>query len=171
MANTFAAIATVTVESGGAGDITFSSIPQTYTDLYILISARCDRSLYVDDYRILFNGNATPFTYKAMSGDGSGVTSYGGTSNSNNIGVVSAANATANTFSNCSVYITAYTGSDNKAYSAEAVSENNNTSAQQWIVAGVYTNTSAITSIKIDQGDGSNWLEYSTFTLYGIKNS
>ena len=171
MATTYKAIATVTVGGGGAGSVTFSSIPQTYTDLCVLVSARDDRSLYVDDYRILFNGNSTPFTYKALTADGETVSSYGGSSNSNNIGVVSAANATANTFGNGSVYILNYTGSTNKSYSADAVSENNATNAQQWLVAGVYTDTSAITSITIDQGDGSNWVQHSTFYLYGIKNS
>ena len=171
MALTFSAIATVTVGSGGAGSVTFSSIPQTYTDLCILTSARDDRSLYVDDYRILFNGNSTPFTYRAATGDGSTVATYGGSSNSNLIGVVTAANATANTFGNGLVYIPNYTGSTNKPFMADAVSENNAASAQQWLVASLYTDTSAITSITIDQGDGSNWLQYSTFYLYGIKKN
>lgn len=173
MATTFTTIATVTVGSGGAGSVTFSSIPQTYTDLCVLVSARDDRSLYVDDYRILLNGNTTPYAYKALSADGASVNNYqsSGPSNANLVGVVTAANATANTFGNGLVYIPNYTNSSNKIYSADAVSENNATSAQQWLVAGVYQDTSAITSITIDQGDGSNWLQYSTFYLYGIKNS
>ena len=40
MANTFEQITTVTVGSGGASSIDFTSIPQTYTDLVIKTSAR-----------------------------------------------------------------------------------------------------------------------------------
>ncbi len=171
MANTHTPIATATVGGGGAGSVTFSSIPQIYKDLCVLVSARCDRGLYVDDYRILFNSNSTPFTYRALTADGQTVTAYGGTTNSNNIGVTTAANATSLTFSNGLVYIYNYTGSTYKGYRADSVSENNSTNAQQWMNAGVYKNSSAITSITIDQGDGSNWLQHSTFYLYGIKNS
>jgi hypothetical protein len=42
MANTYEAIATVTVGSGGATDIEFTSIPGTYTDLLIKSSLRSD---------------------------------------------------------------------------------------------------------------------------------
>ena len=35
MANTYVAIATVTVGSGGAASIDFTSIPATYTDLVV----------------------------------------------------------------------------------------------------------------------------------------
>lgn len=171
MANTFVAIATVTVGSGGAANIEFTSIPQTYNDLYIVVSARCDRALYVDDYRILFNGSSTTFWYRAATGDGSSVNTYGGTTNSNNIGVTTASQATSNTFGNGRVYIANYTSLNEKAFMSESVSENNATSAQTWLNANYWQNTAPITSITLDQGDGSNWLQYSTATLYGIKNS
>jgi hypothetical protein len=44
MANTYEAIATVEVGSGGAADIEFTSIPGTYTDLVLKLSARGTRS-------------------------------------------------------------------------------------------------------------------------------
>ena len=44
MATTYKAISTVTVGSGGAASITFSSIPATYTDLVLKISGRHDTS-------------------------------------------------------------------------------------------------------------------------------
>jgi hypothetical protein len=40
MANTFELITSSTVGSGGAASITFTAIPQTYTDLKILYSTR-----------------------------------------------------------------------------------------------------------------------------------
>jgi len=44
MANTFVKIASVTVGAGGASSIDFTSIPGTYTDLKVVISARGSRS-------------------------------------------------------------------------------------------------------------------------------
>lgn len=169
MATTFTALASATVGAGGAANIEFTAIPQTYTDLCIVISARCDRALYVDDYRIVLNGSTANFTYRAATGDGSTVNTYGGTVN--NIGVTTATQATANTFSNGRVYIANYTSANDKAFMAESASENNATSAQIWLNSNIWQNSAAITSIALDQGDGSNWLQYSTAYLYGIKNS
>ena len=47
---TMTPIQTVTVGSGGAANITFSNIPQTYTDLVIKISARSNRSDYSTNF-------------------------------------------------------------------------------------------------------------------------
>jgi len=46
---TYQKIATVTVGAGGASNITFSSIPQTYTDIKVVVSARTDRSGFTYD--------------------------------------------------------------------------------------------------------------------------
>lgn len=168
MSITNIAIATVTVGSGGAGTIEFTNIPQTYTDLYILVSARSDRSLHVDDYRILFNSSSASFSYRALLAS-SGTSTLSG--NVNEVGVMSANTALSSTFGNGLIYIYNYTSSSNKTYRTEAVSSNNSSSSENWIVGGLWSNTSAITTIALDQGDGSNWLQYSTATLYGIKNN
>ena len=53
---TYKPIATVTVGAGGAASIDFTSIPGTYTDLLVLISARSTRSTdYRDELFIRFN--------------------------------------------------------------------------------------------------------------------
>jgi hypothetical protein len=43
MAATYKLIETVTVGSGGAANIEFTSIPQTYTDLKLVISGKNDK--------------------------------------------------------------------------------------------------------------------------------
>jgi hypothetical protein len=48
MANTYEAIATVEVGSGGAATIEFTSIPATYTDLVVKVSARNARVDVID---------------------------------------------------------------------------------------------------------------------------
>jgi len=44
-----------------------------------------------------------------------------------------------------------------------------NTQGEITMMAGLFSNTSAITSIKLQSG--FNFVQYSTATLYGIKNS
>ena len=84
-----------------------------------------------------------------------------------NIGDDPGANATSNTFGNTSVYIPNYAGSTNKSVSSDAVTENNATTASQQILASIWNNTSAITSIFVSD-TGSNLVQNSTASLYGI---
>ena len=169
MANTYVAIATVTVGSGGASSIDFTSIPQTYTDLKITLSTRSDVSGQNDYPRISFNGSAANQTLRAVQGNGSATASYTDTL----IYSVGAGDTvTANTFGNSEFYIPSYTASVNKSVSSDGVNENNATGAIASLFAGLWSQTAAITSISIiPYHSGAKFKQYSTFTLYGIKNS
>ena len=174
MANTYEAIATVTVGSGGAANIQFTSIPQTYTDLLIKASLRTDRTAAITDGLLLqFNGSATSYSDRYLQGDG--VTAYSGSNafgtTRTYLGEMDTNGATSNTFSNQEVYIPNYAGNTNKSLSADSVMENNATTAYPTLTANLWSNTSAITSIKLYFVNSSNFVQYSTATLYGIKNS
>jgi len=169
MANTYVAIATVTVGSGGAAEIEFTSIPQTYTDLVIVYSARDNQSGSTgNDNGIKFNGSSSNFSGRRLLGSGSSVSSdtvapYAGSSTSEGV--------TASTFCNNTIYIPNYTGSTNKSYSVDSVTENNATIAYQILYAGLWSQTAAITSVTIVRPSTFNFVQHSTATLYGIKNS
>ena len=167
MANTFVKIASVIVGSGGTGEIVFSSIPQIYTDLKVLISSRQSNSAVVNTLNIGFNGSYTSVASRYVAGDGSSVTSS--LSASGLIGDTNANSSTSNTFGSLEVYIPNYTGSTNKIYSSDSVSENNATTAYAELWAGLRSNSAAITELRFS-GSGS-FMQYSTITLYGIKNS
>ena len=169
MANpTMTLIASNTVGSGGVSSVTFSSIPQTYTDLVIKISARGNSTGNYDQLLFTFNGSTTSFTGKYIEGTGSTANSYSG----GRYVFVNGNAATTNTFGNAEVYIPNYAGSQNKSYSLDDVGENNATNALSHLTAGLWSNTAAITSITLDTGAyGNGILQYSTFYLYGIKNS
>ena len=160
-------IQTVTVGSGGAANIEFTSIPATFTDLVILFSGRANRSATFDNIRVQPNGATTGVSSRILYGDGSSASSF---TEAYISGYTGGNNATASTFGNSSIYIPNYTSSNQKSFSIDSVSENNATAATQAITAGLWTGTSAITSIILDQGDGTTWLEYTSASLYGIKS-
>jgi len=165
MANTYTKISTVTVGAGGAASINFTSIPQTYTDLCVKLTFR-DASVgainnYVD---VRPNSSTSSQTSRRIQGNGSSASSA---SFSIIYVPINSNISTSNTFGNAEIYIPNYAGSAFKSFSIDAVTENNATSAIAELWAALWSNTAAITSLEIGNS-GSNLLQYSTATLYGI---
>jgi len=169
MANTYIAISTTTVGSGGAGTIQFSSIPSTYTDLLLKVSARTSGAAQTRNMRISFNSDTANYSSIALNGNGS--SAFSDTSTNYLVGYVNAASTTASTFANVEIYIPNYTSSNNKSYSVDGVTENNGTEAYAKLNAGLWSNSAAITSITLDATNGAEFQQYSTATLYGIKKN
>lgn len=174
MPNTFTKIASVTVGSGGASSIDFTSIPSTYTDLVMKISARTDYASTGEPIYMALNGNTSNNSYRQLQGTGSGTGSYSGSGSAGNTAIADASSATstANTFGNSEIYIPNYAGSTAKSASGDAVSENNATAARADLYALLNTGTAAINQLTIyPSNTGGKFVQYSTATLYGIKNS
>jgi len=169
MANTFVKIQTVTVGSGGAATIDFTSIPQTYTDLKIVASARTNSVTITESCKITFNAITTGYTNRYLFGDGSSASSGTGTDSA--VFRIPALNATASVFGNGEVYIPNYTSANYKSLSDDSVAENNAAGAGLILSANLMSNTAAITSIKITPLVGGSFVQYTTATLYGIKSS
>ena len=163
-------ITSVTVGSGGAASVTLpatGTIPQTYTDLYLVMSARSNRSGGQPADGFLIKPNNTTPTIKYISGEGSG-TPFSGTSYS---GIVPTISATASTFGSCSAYFPNYANTSNhKSFSVDDVSENNGTIAYATLSANLYSSNSAITTIVVESINAASFVEHSTFYLYGISN-
>lgn len=171
MANTMTLISSVTVGAGGAANMNFSSIPSTYTDLQLFVSARTTRaSQIIDTLKVTFNGSASSYSSIIFQGNGASAGSYTGASTSFDGDNANAAGSTSNTFTNWSIYVPNYAGSTNKPISIDAVIENNATTAYDELTAGLWSNTSAITQVTLTSVFGS-LVQYSTAYLYGIKNS
>ena len=164
-------ITSVTVGSGGAASVTLpatGTIPQTYTDLKLVYSARATVAGTQEFINISFNGNTSNYSLRSLQGDGSAASS-------NNwsfrwIGYAVGSTATASTFSNGELYIPNYTSSNYKSFSSDNVAENNTTNAQSIMAANLWSDTAAITTIALSVQGGSNFVEGSTFYLYGISN-
>lgn len=168
---TYEAIATVTVTNATAASIDFTSIPGTYTDLSLFISARTNRNADSDFVEVTANANAGTYTTRYIRSDGSAVASETVSAAYWEVHRTDAATATASTFGNINLYIPNYAGSNNKSASYDGVNENNATSAYTYLGAVLWSNTSAITSLELKPGVGSSFVQYSSATLYGIKNS
>ena len=168
MANTFELISSVTVGSGGAASIDFTSIPATYTDLCIKMSVRNTAAAVSGFVVAAFNGSTANFTARGVYGNGSSAASF--STPGNFVGELVAANATASTFSNLEMYIPNYAGSSFKSYSVDSVGENNGTSAQATISAGLWSVSTAINQVTLTPNTGT-LVQYSTAYLYGVKNA
>jgi hypothetical protein len=176
MANTFTKIAAVTVGSGGAASMAFSSIPATYTDLVLKVSARGAANFNPRNFYLNFNsdtGNNYPFRFlygNGASAASSNSASEGFTSTAW-IGYISGNTSTASTFGNAEIYVPNYAGSAYKTISSDSVTENNATTAYASIHAAIWNSSSAITSIQLTCSNSENFAQYSTATLYGVKSS
>lgn len=172
MAFTYQLIASNTLSST-ATSVTFSSIPGTYTDLVLRISARGSRSALVDNVVVRYNSDSSAiYSTTGMTGNGSAASSFRSSGNSSFTFNVSNGNtSTSSTFGSTEIYIPGYTGTSSKPIGVFTLSENNGSEAYIRANADLFRNTSAITSIAITPEIGPNWQIGSSFWLYGIKNS
>lgn len=172
MANTMVKIQTITVGASGAANIEFTNIPQTFTDLKLVVSGRTTQGNVYGGGALQFNSDTgSNYRWRRIYGSGSSAASDNSTSATSitNWDIVGA-NATASVFSNIELYVFNYTLSNQKPVSIEYVGENNATEAYLGLVVGLWTGTAAITSIKI-YSNGGNLVQFSSATLYGIKKA
>lgn len=162
MANTYVKIQTITVDASGASAIDFTSIPQTYTDLKIVISAIPVSS---DTLVVSFNNSTANFTNRYIEGTGATAVSGTNAQSGRYVGYAFGSSQVAN----IEVYIPNYTSANNKSFFTDVASEFNQTTAYSDLVASLWSNTAAITSIKFNFLT-ANFAQYSTATLYGISN-
>lgn len=155
-----------TVEVGSpVTSVTFSSIPQEYTDLIVKASMRDNGGN--NNFVVEFNGNSSSiYTQRTLWAENATVTSYARGPRANfYYDAIDDNTHLVNTFNSFEMYIPNYTSANNKSVSTESVSENN-TAAKgiRNVSADLFSSTAAITSIKFTQVFAPN----STFTLYGV---
>jgi len=163
--NTMTKLATTTVGSGGAASVTFSAIPQNYTDLVIKASSRTNGTN--GTYFVNFNGsNLGSTALRLFAANGVSGTSNSFANSYFDYGNLSS--STSNTFSNSELYIPNYTSNNFKSLSGDTVLEDNGTNWELFLTAGIKQNTNPITSITIAPVVDTLIQQYSTFTLYGV---
>jgi hypothetical protein len=162
-------IETVTVGSGGASSIEFTSIPQDGVDLVIVVSGRSSRSSVIDWIGLQFNNLTTSiYNFVHLEGFSDSVSTQLSTAQTQiDYAFVSAATSTTNSFGSAQWYVSNYTSSVAKSVSIEAVAENNSSSYALNIAAGLFNSTEAITIVELTPTNG-NFVEHSTASLYKI---
>ena len=164
-ASSYESIATVTVGSGGAANVNFTSIPSTYKHLQIrsmslFINARLD---------ITFNSDsASNYSYHLVQGDGSGTYAEAG-ANTTSIKCWPNGNATNIANPNLAIVDVLDYADTNKYKTARILNGfDQNGSGIISLNSGAWRNTAAVTSILLAPNTG-NFSQYSSFALYGIK--
>lgn len=168
MPATYEPIASQTLGSTAA-TVTFSSIPGTYTDLRLIITARSDKSAYPAVYLHFNSDTGTNYSYTELNGNGSGAASYRASSTSVYYPATAMDSGSTSkrapvivdvmSYANTNVFKTAlWAGANHDASVTRAVS--------------LWRSTSAITTVavKLEPISGtSSFVSGSTFDLYGIK--
>ena len=176
MAPTYKLIASNTLSSSAAS-VTFSSIPATYTDLILRISARLDSAQAADSMRIIINDDTNDnYSITYLQGNGSAASSAreSGTGSGGRrilAPYIPAATSTANTFGSHELYFPNYTSTSARPVGQFGVQETNATAALLAVSANLYRGTSAISKFQIFDVGGSNFVSGSSFFLYGVKSS
>lgn len=167
MTTSVTAIASVTVGSGGSANMVFSSIPGTYTDLCVRVSARSTANGGQNVYATL-NGVSSGYSDKFLYGNG---TAAGSTNSGNTTAacgcVIPGADFASQAFGNGEIYIPNYTSGNNKSFGSDSVSANSATLSYQQMFSNLLS-VGTITSITLFSSSG-NFAQYSTATLFGIK--
>lgn len=164
MANTYVAIASSTVGSGGASSIDFQNIPSSYTDLLLYLSVRTSSN---DSVYISFNNTTTTYSGKFIEGNGVAASSG---SMANGRYLVYPITTTASTFASAMTYIPNYASANKKCFYTDSVMEANNTTAYLDLLANTWDSTAAINQITLTPS-AYTFSQYTTATLYGISKS
>jgi hypothetical protein len=175
MPNTYVKIASVTVTGATAATIEFTSIPATFDDLVLKLSARTNAATAYENLQLQFNSSGgTAYSDRILFSNAQNALSASNTAQASTFFQYAVSStATASTFSSVDFYIPNYAGSTNKSLAVDSATENNvaNT-AFLGLAAELWANTAAITSIKLTPNTGgSSFVQYSTAVLYGIKKS
>jgi hypothetical protein len=169
MPTTYEPIQSYTLASAAA-NITFNSIPSTYTDLRISFATTPNLTTFANPW-MRFNGDTgSNYSFTRMWGTGASAFSGRGTSESKII-IGNAAGSRTTSPSFYGVDIFSYAGATYKTCLVDANNDNNGSGSVERIV-GLWSNTAAITSIVLNlEGGAINLEPGTTATLYGIKNA
>jgi hypothetical protein len=160
MPKTYEPIATFTA-NGSQSVITFSSIPQTYTDLVFVNDLKYSVGDSYVAYMRFNSDSGTNYSYTRITGNGSASASsrlssinyaFGGWTGTNPAPNIVQVMNYSNTTTNKTSIVRANVASDRVA-----------------AYVNLWRNTAAITSISFTHESPDNYASGSTFTLYGIK--
>jgi len=169
-ATSFESIATVTVGSGGAANVEFTSIPGTYTHLQVRALGQTSRSGFnVDTLRFQVNSDTgSNYSWHHLRGDGSATEGKGSATQSDMQAERALGTTTGGSFGGVVMDILDYANTNKYTTFRLLGGVDANGSGAITFTSGLWQNTNAIVSIKL-YGDAANFTQNSRFSLYGIK--
>lgn len=170
-ATSFDSIATVTVGAGGSSSISFSSIPSTYKHLQIRVFGKTDRALNRDGLAIRYNSISTnSYVNHYLYGDGASAASgYDYAGSYANAYRISGNSSATNIFGGIIIDLLDYANTNKYKTGRYLGGVDFNGSGEIYFGSHLFMDTTAISSITITPAVGSNFLQYSSFALYGVK--
>lgn len=158
-----------------AASVTFSSIPATFTDLVVRVSARSSVASTQSNLAIELNSDASTLysaTFLFMTGQTPYTQVWSSDTYARTYGNTVGSTAGSNTFSNFELYLPSYRASQNKPFGTYGATENNSANDNSiTATANLYRSTTAISTIRFFNNDSSNFVSGSSFYLYGISNA
>jgi hypothetical protein len=169
--NSYESIATTTVGSGGSATVTFSSIPSTYKHLQLRIMAKTDRALDRDPITVKFNSDSgSNYAEHTLSGNGSSASAGAGSSLTSTTIYRATGNTGATNIFGVIVYDLLDYANTNKYKTGRYLGGYDaNGAGDIYLGSTLWRSTSAITTIALTPSIGTNFLQHSSFALYGIK--
>ena len=171
----FESIATVTVGSGGASSIEFTSIPGTYQHLQIRLIARSTASDTNNDLKVqVGNGSVdtgSNYAQHYLYGTGASAVAEGAASQSSPYLIyraMTAANATASVFGAGVIDILDYASTSKTKVMRSFGGHDRNGAGVVTVASTLWNSTSAITNIKLTTS-ANNFAEFSQAALYGVR--
>ena len=168
--SSYESIATITVGSGGAVNATFTSIPQTYTNLQLRCMGKSSYSgTGLVNGGIILNSDSSGSNYSSHNMYGNGASAAGdGQANYNGQSWFFPTSGE-NGWAVAIFDILDYTNTNKFTTIRGLTGVDNNGSGRISFTSSNWRNTAAVTSITIPSEP--LWVQYSTFALYGIKGS
>jgi hypothetical protein len=157
---TYEPIATYTLSSSVSSQA-FTSIPGTYTDLVLVISAKNTVGQNYGNWLQFNSSGGTDYSQTFLQVYNTSTQS----GRNSNIGYIEAGKTNANTFDANKININNYS---NTTTFKTILTRPNNGDFVSGALVGMWRNTSAITRIDVICETGANYTAGSTFTLYGI---
>jgi hypothetical protein len=167
-------IGTYTVGAGTDSSVSFTNIPQTYTDLIVKVSGHLTGTGFgAATIKLIFNSSTSGYSWRSVLTDSAGG-SYSQKGDSVafiEAGILPASQSspTVNVFGIADMLISNYSSNNSKAVSIDYAQESGGVDNYIGFVSGIWSNTAPVTSLTITP-NSSNFSQYSTFTLYGVKS-
>ncbi len=173
--SSYESIATVTVGSGGASNVEFTSIPATYTHLQVrFIGRSSNASAGTDNLQIRLNSDTgSNYAEHYVAGDGSSASASAQSSITNLVlrECLSRNGNSASIFSTGVIDFLDYKSTNKNKTMRTLFGHDRNGAGYVALGSGLYFATpAAITSLTFTVQSSNNFTEYSQFALYGVKS-